>query len=589
MLLSAHRDLKNEQIDTTELDVHLEQCASCREVLARYSLIGEQVRALPPLAPSPDMHTKLMKALANEHAQFLQRSPSTTPPTPEFLKPYLREHATATQKTDSFAAFSTADTGPLPIIRVARKKPHRPHMGQFAVLGLVAAFLMVFMMGGITSLLIITQGHLQTGQAPASVVQPTNIVSLPYTTITPFQHVVSAVANSDTIYYTAFGDNSSNNWMIEELDRKTNISTPLLSTPSPSPLIVLSSDSNWLVWLQFDQPNPVTHGKLIQPNNHAPLRTWSLRALSLAPQQPATGTTGIPMTLLSGTFNQETVPSWVHTPVQGVWLQNNTLLVASTNQNGTSHLLSYTLTATGKPTSTEIATASANHVITSPTATSDGNQLFWADEWRASDNILHSNIWTQLTFYAPATYGQALRHTDTIQQMFLADGMSFHPVIASNTLFLLSTANITDTSLTAPAPATTGTPTAVATPNTLVPSASWANVSTHSVQLEDAVVGSLMMYPLDGIPSSLPGRIAVNATSVQAGATFVIWQTKDGYNMYNVVTRSFVTTNDVLSGAQFLSVNSSTAVWIQDNTISKDNAGNTTVTLMAFNWPRPPA
>jgi len=130
VLLAAHRDLKNEQIDTTELDVHLEQCASCRQVLARNSLIGEQVRTLPPLEPAPKLYTKLMRALANEHAQSLQRSPSTTPPAPEFLKPYLREHATATQKTESLAAFSTADTGPLPIIRTARKKPQRPRMGQ---------------------------------------------------------------------------------------------------------------------------------------------------------------------------------------------------------------------------------------------------------------------------------------------------------------------------------------------------------------------------------------------------------------------------------------------------------------------------
>jgi len=194
VLLAAHRDLKNEQIDTTELDVHLEQCASCRQVLARNGLIGEQVRTLPPLEPAPELYTKLMRALANEHAQSLQRSPSTTPPAPEFLKPYLREHATATQKTESLAAFSTADTGPLPIIRTARKKPQRPRMGQFAVLGIAAAFLILFMMGGITSLLILAQGHLQTGPASESLNAPTNIVSLPYTTNTPFQHVVSAVA-----------------------------------------------------------------------------------------------------------------------------------------------------------------------------------------------------------------------------------------------------------------------------------------------------------------------------------------------------------------------------------------------------------
>ncbi|MEO8971898.1 MAG: hypothetical protein ABI406_09925 [Ktedonobacteraceae bacterium] len=589
VLLVAHRDLKNEHIDTTELDVHLEQCASCRQVLAQYSLIGKQVRALPPLEPAPDMYVKLMRSLASEHAQFLQRSPATAPPAPEFLKPYLREHATATQKTDSLAAFSTADTGPLPVIRTIHKKPRRPHMGQFTVIGLAAAFLMVFMMGGITALLILAQGRLQTVSPSDSITQPTNIVSLQYTTATPFQHVVSAVATSNEIYYTAFGNSAGNNWMLEALDRKTNISTPLLSTPSASPLIVLSSDTNWLVWLQFDQPNPVTHGKLIQPSGQSQLRTWSLHYLSLAPQQSATGSSGIPATLLSGTFDQDTVPGWVHTPIQGIWLHNNTLLVATTDQKGTSHLLSYSLSETGKATSTAIATASKGHVFTSPTATNDGNQLFWADEWRTTSNTLQSNIWTQQTYTAPATYGQAIRHTDTIQQVFLADGMSFRPVIANDTLFLLSTASLTNTSPTTSSTATTGTPAAIATPDTLVPNATWTAVSTYPVQLEDAVVGSLMMYPLDGDPNNLPGQIAANATSLQAGTTFVIWQTKDGYNMYNAVSKSFVTTNEVLSGAQFLAVNSSTAVWIQDNAISADNAGKLTVTLMAFNWPRPVA
>lgn len=586
MLLAAHRDLKNEQTDTTALDVHLEQCASCRQVLAQYGLIGKQVRALPPLKPAPDMYTKLMRSLASEHAQFLQRSPATTPPAPEFLKSYLQEHATATQKTDSLAAFSTADTGPLPVIRPIHKKPRRSHMGQFTVIGLAAAFLMVFMMGGITALLILAQGHPQTDQS-LSVANPTNIVSLSYTTSTPFQHVVSAVATNNEVYYTAFGNSAGNNWMLEALDRKTNISTPLLPTPSASPLIVLSSDNNWLVWLQFDQPNPVTHGKLVLPSKQSPLRTWSLHYLSLAPQQLANGSSGIPETFLSGVFDQDTVPSWVHTPVQGIWLHNDALLVATTDQKGISHLLSYTLTETGKPTSTEIATASTGHVFTSPTATSDGNQVFWADEWRTSDNTFHSNIWTQLTYTAPATYGQAIRHTDTIQQPFLSDGMSFHPVIANDTLFLLSTANVTDTSPATSTTATTGTPAAVATPATLVPAATWADASHYPVQLEDAVVGSLIMYPLDGDPNSVPGQIAAGATSLQAGTTFVLWQTKNGYNMYNAVTKSFVTTNDVLTGAQFLAVNGSTAVWIQDNASNANNTDSTAVTLMAFNWPRP--
>ena len=72
VLLAAHRDLNNDDVVTAELDAHLEQCASCRQVLANYSLIGEQVRSLPALEPPPDMYSKLMQELAVEHSQFIK-------------------------------------------------------------------------------------------------------------------------------------------------------------------------------------------------------------------------------------------------------------------------------------------------------------------------------------------------------------------------------------------------------------------------------------------------------------------------------------------------------------------------------------
>ena len=46
-MLAAYRELRDSKADTTELEVHLEHCASCRQVLANYNLIGEQIRSLP--------------------------------------------------------------------------------------------------------------------------------------------------------------------------------------------------------------------------------------------------------------------------------------------------------------------------------------------------------------------------------------------------------------------------------------------------------------------------------------------------------------------------------------------------------------
>jgi len=143
VLLATYRELKNGEVDIAELDVHLEECSSCRQVLAGYSFIGEQVRSLPPLEPSPHMHTKLMKALAVEYTQFIQHSSTVKSPAPEFLKPYLREHMPSSHKADSLTTFSSADTGPLPVLHSPHKKRRRTQIGQFAAIGIAAAFFRV--------------------------------------------------------------------------------------------------------------------------------------------------------------------------------------------------------------------------------------------------------------------------------------------------------------------------------------------------------------------------------------------------------------------------------------------------------------
>ncbi len=238
-MMTAYRELKNGEVDTIELDVHLEGCASCRQVLARHMFIGEQVRSLPVVEPSPDMHAKLMHALAKEHIEFIRQSTPGTVSTPEFLKPYLQEHARSSHTSDLISAFSTAETGPLPIIQAKRKRHPRSPMRQFAILGLAAMFLMVLMMGGLTSLLLLAHNNLQPSRIVVSINQPSAVEQTKYTTSTPYQHVVSAVADRANIYYTAYGDGKPNSYMLEQLDRATKISTPLLLKASANPLIVL--------------------------------------------------------------------------------------------------------------------------------------------------------------------------------------------------------------------------------------------------------------------------------------------------------------------------------------------------------------
>ncbi|MGZ3625381.1 MAG: hypothetical protein ACXWPG_19510, partial [Ktedonobacteraceae bacterium] len=103
-MMTAYRELENRDVENVGLDIHLENCESCRQELARQMFVGDQLRALPKVEPLPDMHSKLMHALAKEHLEFIRRSPHGTVTTPQFLKPYLHEHAQSTQDSNLIAA-----------------------------------------------------------------------------------------------------------------------------------------------------------------------------------------------------------------------------------------------------------------------------------------------------------------------------------------------------------------------------------------------------------------------------------------------------------------------------------------------------
>lgn len=600
VLLTAYRELKIGEVDTTELDVHLEECSSCRQILAGYSFISEQVRSLPPLEPSPYMYTKLMKALAVEHTQFIQHPGTVISPPPEFLKPYLREHAPSSHKTDSLTTFSSADTGPLPVLQVPPKKRRRSQIGQFTAIGIAAAFFMVLMMGGLTSLLLLAHNHVAGGSGVTSIEHPIDVTSANYTATTLYRHVVSAVADRTSIYYTAYADTTNDGWMVEQLDRTTNVSTPLLPTASTSPLIVLGSANGELVWLQLNTPKISTR-TLPHLELHTRMQTWSLHALSLPQQQNGVTVLGEPTTIASGTFNLDTAPDWVSTPVQGIWFVQDTVLVAMIDDHGISHLMRYPLDPQKKFVQTEIAKASPGHIFTSPTANSDGSQIYWAEEWLTDDNNLHSNIWIQQVFDNPhPTINHQAQQIITDKALFLQDGMSFRPVVVDETLFLLNGASnpnptqVTPSTTANASPTTTPVPTA--TPNTNASTVPWANTNFYTPPLDSKIRGTLLMFPLGGVSAASPTLLSAvgSASALQAGRDFVFWQNDDNtYGMYDAAAKTNINVGDVLSGAQFLAVNGNTAVWIvnttqttSSNTPATANGTEPFTTLMAFNWPR---
>src|SRR5205085_12070494 len=190
------------------------------------------------------------------------------------------------------------------------------------------------------SLLLLGHGKLEdssTSRITNAVNQPSNVAEAKYITNTPYTHVISAVADRSSIYYTAYIDGATNPWMLEQLNRTTHVSTPLLPTASANPLIVLGSSDNWLVWLELDALKATAPANKFLHSARSFARTWSLHYLSLTAQQQGPD---VPLvnsqTLFSSTFNESTAPDWISTPVQGMWFIQDSLLVAMIDKSGNS-------------------------------------------------------------------------------------------------------------------------------------------------------------------------------------------------------------------------------------------------------------
>jgi hypothetical protein len=202
-MLSAYRELKKDSQEAVALDIHVASCADCRRLLNQHHLVGERIRSLPAVEPSSQAYTRLMQALAVEHTRIIQRASSTAAltPAPDFLKPYLKEHAPQDPQTEALAAFSRANTGPLPVVRPVPKRTPTFHLNHLAVVGLAAAFLLVLMTGGITSVILMAQNRQSVslpqgaGNNQASVQRVSQVSMVSAATATTYPHVVSAVAN----------------------------------------------------------------------------------------------------------------------------------------------------------------------------------------------------------------------------------------------------------------------------------------------------------------------------------------------------------------------------------------------------------
>jgi negative regulator of sigma E activity len=618
-LLAVYRDLKeaeaqpalqNEETRATiqELEQHLESCPDCRQTQADFTLVGARLQRLPAIEPPPEMRERLMRALAAEHARFLRRGLPGTPPPPDFLKPYMQEQLEQEAGRDPLATLSTAKTGPLPVIQTPPRVQRRPRMPQLAALAVAATFLLALLTGGLTSVLLLAQHSSGSIPPPAAINHPTNVVMMRYATATIYHNIVSAAADGNAVYYSAFDDSTPAGWMLLRLDRQTQLSQPLLPSAQSSPLIILGSSHNRLVWLQYDPPaadTPVVPSAKKNQHNSLPrdaategLRSWKL---FYAVVDPATGPESLhAQQLLSGVFNPALAAGIVHTPVPGIWFLENGLLVASLDQHGLSHLWLYSLQENGQVASrSELASAPAGHIYTSPTATADGSDIFWADEWLDSAGLLHSNIWTRQEIEVSApTRGRWLPHTQPQTWLFRADGSSFRPVVVGHTFFMLNTNDGLDgtPALATPTPAASPSPqpASQSTTSTLSLNSSvtpMANANIYPPSLDFLISGSLYMLSLgptsDGTFSQL--NTISHVSALQGGATFVLWQDDNNtYGMFDVESNSFVQVGSVLNGAAFVAVNGNSAVWSDaPNPLTSRTSApiSPLATIRMFNWP----
>jgi hypothetical protein len=614
-MLAIYRELKLNQADMLALEEHLSQCTACKEVQAQYDFAGQGLRALPCIEPLPDAHTKLMKALATEHIRFIQNaSPSiAATPTPPFLAPYLKDLA-QTPHANNLAAFATAETGPIPIVQPLTKRRPIYQINHFTIIGVAASFLMMLLVGSLTSLVLLNQQGNRITPPSLVVHQLNDVRAVNYTTTAVYPHVASAIASGHNIYYTTYNDDQTS-WQLEQFDEKANVTTPLLAKPSTQELLVLGSSADWLVWQQIDPPKSADASSQASNNtNTPPTRTWSLHAQYLgSTQSPTTQTTD--RELISKTFNPTAVPSWVNRPIQGICFFQDTLLVAFIDADGISHLQSYKLDPVKEITQTELANASHGHLLASPTANSDGTAIYWAEEYSSNaSGQLSSDIWTQQTLDAsPTNAGRWAAHQITKKYAFRTDGKSFHPQIVSGNLFLLSASQTNgNTSSTSPiatvtppiqsattpqagSPATgelTATPTAT---NLATLPASTTNLDSRILapQIDAMQTGRILTFTVRGVPQVLPQFDNTQiVTAFQAGAGFLLWQELGStFGMYDVIAKAPVQVGDnvVPPNAAFLAVNGDTAVSVIGQLSNQDQHNQVKGPIMfdTFRWPIP--
>lgn len=645
-LLAIYQELQADQEEVVALKEHLSTCEACKQAHMQYQRIGVQIRSLPEIETSPDAHTKLMRALALEHVHFIQRTHSSTvsTPTPAFLVPYLKDLSKHAPHVNNLIAFSTADTGPLPPLKSLKRRPTH-QMRHFAIIGAAASILMILMISGLTSLLLLSSSRGHNIPSNAAIVNPVpDVQSANFPTTATYPFIASATVNGNSIFYTSYSSQAAS-WDLQQVDKNTRASMSLLSHPSTDELFILESSAQWLVWLQISPP--ATQNSTSSPQAQAsatatptsgeqksnttnPDRQWSLSASYLGtpltqPLDKQTTTTIIPTQV----FHPNTVPNWVNTPVQGVWLNDNQLLVAMIDDKGVSHLSSYQLEQGKQPQPIDITTTAGaetetsstptattqKHILTSPTASSDNQNIYWDEEWLTDQGELKGDIWTFQKVSTTAGQNGTPPAVPT-PHPFQSDGMSFHPQMVANNLFFVSKNTLNNnTTITNVTPTVTTTPDPTATISSTVPSNPTATLTPSPTatptpinprdllggsvkidpnvltpQIDETIKGRIRAFAADGTPEELPQLDSNRIVSaLQGGSRYLIWQnSENSFEMYDVMGKYPVNVGSgtISRNAAFVYVNENTGIWVENSNNATSNSTNVTFNLFTWPWPR---
>lgn len=545
-LLAAYRREDLSPGEDAELQAHLLDCAACQAQAAEFQRIGAALQTLPKLAPPPDFYARVMAAVQAETQPTPERAPAAAQKKPEVIIPGL------------------TDIAFLPTVRRAvaegraRVTPLRRQVSPAGMFALrysasLAALFLIFALGVSAGLFILLRSGTTIPTSTSVSGGPPHL----YETYTPdpaYPLVADATVSPDGQYIIYAAHNASGKWMLEEFNIQAQKSTALLPAPVAGPLTLEGWAQSWMLWMEGDSG----------AGKH-----WQLEATPLSPALPGAAST---LHLLQG---DKAGPDGAVKALHGISTLGSTVLLAEELADGHGQLVSLDLALQAHaPRSVIARTELPGHLIASPTATNDpatGNlTVYWVDQWQDLDGTLHGNICRE----TPAVSAEV----ETVTM----NNVSFAPMIVSGKLFWLEEPSAQPGSTAANQPPTTPTPSPTST-------AAPGNGNAEPRQVSGVIWSENLDGRADldtGPKTAIPGTDSLLAFNPRAGATFVVWNDKNGdYHVYDIPHTHAQLLNDSITGPLGVFVSPTAILWVTNESPASSQATVVKTAINLLAWP----